>query len=54
MFGTILYGIDELGSIVIKHVKSNEQWADKVTKALHRVKFGNMRKLFGVKNLPNV
>lgn len=44
----------EQGSIVVKHVMSNEQRADILTKAFHTVKFENMRKLLYVKNLKNV
>lgn len=41
----------EQGSIVIKHIKTDEQRADCLTKALHAVKFEKMRLLLGVKNL---
>ncbi|XP_074336205.1 secreted RxLR effector protein 161-like [Apium graveolens] len=41
----------EQGSIIIKHVKTDEQRVDCLTKALHAVKFEKMRLLLGVKNL---
>lgn len=40
----------ENGEIIIKHVCSNEQRADSLTKALTTVKFERMRKLLGVKS----
>lgn len=39
------------GSIIVKYVKSEEQRADALTKALHMAKFEKMRKLLGVRNL---
>ncbi|KAL8132354.1 hypothetical protein AgCh_008012 [Apium graveolens] len=39
----------EKGEIVIKHISSDEQRADALTKALTTVKFERMRKLLGVK-----
>ncbi|WOG92244.1 hypothetical protein DCAR_0311507 [Daucus carota subsp. sativus] len=44
----------EQGSIVIKHVRTNEQHADILTKALAVTKFEKMRRLLGVKNLEHV
>ena len=41
----------EQGLIVIKHVSTNEQRADILTKALSAVKFEKMRNLLGVKEL---
>lgn len=41
----------ERGEVVLKHVTSNEQRADILTKALVKSKFESMRKLLGVKNL---
>ncbi|XP_074360171.1 secreted RxLR effector protein 161-like [Apium graveolens] len=41
----------ERGEIILKHVNTNEQRADVLTKALSRVKFEGMRELMGVKNL---
>lgn len=41
----------EKGLIVIKHVKTTEQRADIMTKALAVTKFEGMRRLLGVKNL---
>lgn len=41
----------ERGEVMIKHVNTNEQRADVLTKALSRVKFEGMRDLLGVKNL---
>lgn len=41
----------EQGKIVIKHVSTNEQQADVLTKVLSTVKFEKMRKLLGVKDL---
>lgn len=41
----------ERGEIVIKHVVTDGQRADIMTKALNTVKFENMRKLLGVKDL---
>lgn len=41
----------EQSLIVIKHVSTNEQRADTLTKALSATKFERMRKLLGVKNL---
>ncbi|XP_074362231.1 secreted RxLR effector protein 161-like [Apium graveolens] len=42
------------GTIVVKHVKSIEQKADILTKVLRTIKFENMRKLLGVRNLQDV
>ncbi|XP_074351602.1 secreted RxLR effector protein 161-like [Apium graveolens] len=44
----------EKGLFVIRHVSTNEQRADILTKALAAVKFEQMRNLLGVKNLDNV
>lgn len=44
----------EQGLIVIKHVKTGEQRADILTKALTTVKFERMRRMLGVKNLEHV
>ncbi|XP_074374211.1 secreted RxLR effector protein 161-like [Apium graveolens] len=44
----------EQGLIVIKHVKTSEQRADILTKALSAAKFEKMRSLLGVKNLEHV
>ena len=44
----------EQGLIIIKHVSTNEQCADILTKALSAVKFEKMRKLLGVKELHQV
>lgn len=44
----------EQGLIVIKHIKTGEQRADILTKALTTVKFERMRRLLGVKNLEHV
>lgn len=41
----------ERGEVVLKHVPSQEQRADVLTKALATVKFERMRKLLGVENL---
>lgn len=41
----------ERGEVILKHVCSNDQRADILTKGLATVKFENMRKLLGVKNL---
>lgn len=41
----------EQSLIVIKHVSTNEQRADTLTKALSATKFERMRKLLAVKNL---
>lgn len=41
----------EKGAIIIKHVRTEEQRADVLTKALHTAKFEKMRDLLGVKNL---
>ena len=41
----------ERGEVILKHVSSNEQRADIMTKALIKNKFEDMRKLLGVKNL---
>lgn len=41
----------ERGEVVLKHVCSNDQRADILTKGLATIKFENMRKLLGVKNL---
>lgn len=41
----------ERGEIILKHVSSEEQRADVLTKALSTVKFEKMRKLLGVRNL---
>lgn len=41
----------ERGEVVIKHICSEEQRADILTKALSTVKFERMRKLLGVKGL---
>lgn len=41
----------ERGEIVLKHINTNEQRADVLTKALCRAKFEGMRELLGVKNL---
>lgn len=44
----------EKGSIVLKHVRTDLQRADVLTKALSVVKFERMRKLLGVKDLGDV
>ncbi|XP_074360729.1 uncharacterized protein LOC141700972 [Apium graveolens] len=44
----------EKGLIVIKHVRTNEQRADILTKALAISKFEKIQKLLGVRNLGNV
>ena len=44
----------ERGEIVLKHINTNEQRADVLTKALCRAKFEGMRELLGVKNLQPV
>lgn len=41
----------ERGEIIVRHVASEEQRADILTKALPVVKFEKMRALLGVKNL---
>lgn len=41
----------EQGEVILKHVSSNEQQADIMTKALIKNKFEDMRKLLGVKSL---
>lgn len=41
----------ERGEIIIKHVKTDEQRADVLTKAMSTVKFEKMRDLLGMKNL---
>lgn len=41
----------ERGEIVVKHIPSENQRADALTKALFAVKFDRMRKLLGMKNL---
>lgn len=41
----------ERGEIIVKHVTTDKQRADSLTKALSTVKFQMMRKLLGVKNL---
>lgn len=41
----------ERGEIVVKHISSENQRADSLTKALFAVKFDRMRKLLGMKNL---
>ncbi|KAL8094213.1 hypothetical protein AgCh_035916 [Apium graveolens] len=41
----------EKGSIIIKHIGTNEQRADVLTKPMSITKFEKMRKLLGVKNL---
>lgn len=43
----------EWGEIVIKHVKTDEQRADVLTKALSTIKFEKIRALLGMKNLQN-
>lgn len=43
----------ERGEIVIKHVRTDEQRADTLTKALPIIKFEKMRQLLGVKDLIN-
>ena len=44
----------EQGLIVIKHVRTDEQRADILTKALAATKFEKMRSMLGVKNLEDV
>lgn len=41
----------EWGEIIIKHVKTDEQRADVLTKAMSTVKFEKMRDLLWMKNL---
>lgn len=41
----------ERGEVVLKHVRSNDQRADILTKSLATFKFEQMRKLLGVKDL---
>ncbi|XP_074369744.1 secreted RxLR effector protein 161-like [Apium graveolens] len=41
----------ERGDIILRHVNTNEQCADVLTKALSRAKFEGMRELLGVKKL---
>lgn len=41
----------ERGEIILRHVNTNKQRADVLTKALSRAKFEEMRELLGVKNL---
>lgn len=41
----------ERGEIIIKHVMTNQQKADVLTKAMSAVKYEQMRKLLGVGNL---
>lgn len=41
----------ERGEVVVKHVSSENQRADSLTKALFAVKFERMRKLLGIKDL---
>lgn len=41
----------EHNTIVVKLVRTSDQRADVLTKALHTVKFERMRKLLGVKDL---
>lgn len=41
----------ERGEVILKHVKTNEQRADILTKALVKNKFEDMRRLLGVKHL---
>ncbi|XP_063946041.1 uncharacterized mitochondrial protein AtMg00810-like [Daucus carota subsp. sativus] len=44
----------ERGKLVVKHVVTQEQRADILTKALRRIKFEEMRKMIGVENLTAV
>lgn len=44
----------EKGLIIIKHVSSDQQRADALTKPMSVVKFERMRELLGVKNLNHV
>lgn len=41
----------EKGLVVVKHVSTEVQHADILTKALGRIKFGQMHELLGVRNL---
>lgn len=41
----------ERGEIILRHVNTNEQRADVLTKAMSRAKFEGMRELLGVKKL---
>lgn len=41
----------ERGEIIVKHINSENQRADSLTKALFAVKFDRMRRLLGMKNL---
>lgn len=41
----------ERGEVIVKHVKTNQQKADVLTKSMPAEKFEEMRKLLGVKNL---
>lgn len=41
----------ERGEVIVKHVKTNQQKADVLTKSMPAAKFEQMRKLLGVKNL---
>lgn len=41
----------ERGEVVVKHVSTQEQQADILTKALGQVKFEEMRTVIGVENL---
>ena len=43
----------ERGEIILKHISSEHQRADLLTKPLSTVKFERMRKLLGVKDLEN-
>lgn len=43
----------ERGEIIVKHVATDEQRADTLTKALPVIKFERMRQLLGVKQLAN-
>ena len=43
----------ERGEIVIKHIRTDEQRSDVLTKALATVKFERMRSLLGIRKLGN-
>ena len=39
------------GDIILKHVSSQEQWADFLTKSMSKIKFEEMRDQLGVKHI---
>ena len=44
----------ERGEIMIKHINTEEQLADTLTKAMSTVKFEKMRALLGIQNLHKI